>query len=66
MAYIALALTVISFFMTLFFVPDTPRFYYSVKNFEKARQTMDEIRRRNGKEPKSYLFDTEVEELEKN
>lgn len=64
LAYFALIFNIISFFGTIFFIPDTPRFFYSIKNYAKAREIMDNIRKRNGKSSKYYTFDTEADLLE--
>jgi hypothetical protein len=59
MAYSGIILAIISFIITYFKLPDTPRYFYSRKKFDEARKVLDKIREINGKEPKYYIFDTE-------
>ena len=40
MVYAAILLTVISFGITLWKMPETPRYYYSKKMFDKARDVI--------------------------
>jgi hypothetical protein len=55
-AYLALALATMSFFLILFFQPESPRFLYSRKKFDKAEAALNKIYLVNKKKKVRFLF----------
>mmetsp|Transcript_14781 Transcript_14781/g.25151 ORF Transcript_14781/g.25151 Transcript_14781/m.25151 type:complete len:441 (-) Transcript_14781:54-1376(-) len=56
MAYISLTLAILSLLLTLFRMPESPRFLYSQKKHEQANQVLRGIQRRN-KKNLAFSFD---------
>jgi len=46
--YIALSLAVISFFTVAIWLPESPRFYYGQKQFDKSREIILKMAQVNG------------------
>jgi hypothetical protein len=55
-AYLAGALATMSFFLILFFQPESPRFLYSRKRFDEAEKALNKICLTNTKDKVKFLF----------
>jgi MFS family permease len=63
MAIIALVTATISLVLTIFIMPDTPRYLYSNKKFDKVREVLKFVQKLNGcTNVEEFVFDTEVKE----
>ena len=49
----------------MFFIPESPKFLYTHKKFEEARQTLLNIAKFNGKQMRPFKFDTEIDDKAK-
>jgi hypothetical protein len=60
-------MTLISFVSALFFAQESPRFLYSIKKYNEARNAFKRIALINRAKdmPSKYLFDTEIREVQK-
>jgi len=62
--YIALVFCLGSLVFTLFWLPESPRFYYSRKRFDEARAVMKTISgTNNGDQGTSFVFKAENDEV---
>ena len=66
MALIGATMTVISLFALFFGLPDSPKFYYAKKKYDRAREILTYIQRFNGvaESRDTIRFDLETSELE--
>jgi len=55
-AYLAIAMATMSFFLILFFQPESPRFLYSRKKFTEAETALNKICLMNTNEKVKFLF----------
>lgn len=56
LAYSGGVLTVISFIMTIWKLPESPRFYFSQKKFDQARKVLEQIAEFNGMQKGTYFI----------
>lgn len=61
-------MAVLSILLTLKFLPESPRFYYGNKEFNKTREALKLMQRLNGKKNsgKKFVFDRELTSEEHN
>jgi hypothetical protein len=53
---------VITMFLAIFMLPESPKYFYSKQRFDEARESLNFIRKCNGLEESEYfLFDNEIE-----
>ncbi|CDW88844.1 organic cation [Stylonychia lemnae] len=67
LAYMGGALSIISFILTIWKLPESPRFYFSKKRFDEARVVLLHIAKFNGKSDINYfVFESETQYDNKN